>query len=90
MGKLGGDELNLGSDVDLCFFYGTDDGGAGERTLNEHFTRIGALIASLLEDATEDGFAFRVDLRLRPEGTRGALANAVAARRRVASASHDA
>ena len=77
MGKLGGDELNLGSDIDVCFFYGTDDGAAGERTLNEHFGRVGALASELLDEVTGDGFVFRVDLRLRPEGSRGPMANSL-------------
>jgi glutamate-ammonia-ligase adenylyltransferase len=82
MGKLAGDELNLGSDIDLCYFYETDDGAAGERTLHEHFSRVGSLVTALLDDVTEDGFAFRVDLRLRPEGSRGAIANSLASAER--------
>ena len=82
MGKLGGEELNLGSDIDICFFYGTDEGAAGERSLNEHFGRVGSTLAQLLGEATGDGFAFRVDLRLRPEGASGALANALASAER--------
>ncbi|MDP3274144.1 MAG: bifunctional [glutamate--ammonia ligase]-adenylyl-L-tyrosine phosphorylase/[glutamate--ammonia-ligase] adenylyltransferase [Deltaproteobacteria bacterium] len=82
MGKLAGQELNLGSDIDLCFFYATDEGAAGERTLHEHFTRVGAMLTGLLDEVTEDGFAFRVDLRLRPEGSRGAIVNALASAER--------
>lgn len=77
MGKLGGEELNLGSDIDLCVFYATDDGAAGERSLLEHFARVSTLSADLLGDVTADGFAFRVDLRLRPEGSRGPAATSV-------------
>jgi glutamate-ammonia-ligase adenylyltransferase len=82
MGKLAGEELNLGSDIDLCFFYETDEGAAGERTIHEHFARVGSLITALLDDVTSDGFVFRVDLRLRPEGSRGAIANALASAER--------
>jgi glutamate-ammonia-ligase adenylyltransferase len=82
MGKLGGEELNLGSDIDICFFYGTDEGTAGERTLNEHFGRVGALVTELLEESTAESFAFRVDLRLRPEGSRGPMANSLASAER--------
>ena len=82
MGKLGGCELILGSGIDICYFYGTDDGAAGSRTLNDFFGRLGVLIAELLEDVTSDGFAFRVDLRLRPEGSRGPVANSLASAER--------
>jgi glutamate-ammonia-ligase adenylyltransferase len=82
MGKLAGEELNLGSDIDLCFFYGTDEGSAGERTVHEHFARVGSLLTTLLDEVTAQGFAFRVDLRLRPEGSRGPMANALASAER--------
>lgn len=82
MGKLGGRELNPGSDVDLIPFYETDDGAAGEHSLHEHFTRVTRRFTSTLEDSTEEGFAWRVDLRLRPEGSRGPLVNALAAAER--------
>ena len=82
MGKLGGEELNLGSDIDICYFYGTDEGAAGERTLHEHFSRLGALASEFLDTITADGFAFRVDLRLRPEGNSGAIANSLASAER--------
>ncbi len=89
MGKLGGRELNAGSDVDLMLFYETDDGvvvppgGSGAaHTLHEHFTRVAQRFVATLDEATEDGSAWRVDLRLRPEGTRGPLVNALAATER--------
>lgn len=89
MGKLGGRELNAGSDIDLLLFYETDDGivrapsGAlGPHTLHEHFTRVAQRFVSTLDDPTEDGTVWRVDLRLRPEGTRGPLVNALAAAER--------
>ena len=82
MGKLGGSELNLGSDIDICFFYATDEGAAGTRTLNQHFGRVGTTLFDLLGDVTADGFAFRVDLRLRPEGSRGPVANSLASAER--------
>jgi [glutamine synthetase] adenylyltransferase / [glutamine synthetase]-adenylyl-L-tyrosine phosphorylase len=88
MGKLGGRELNPGSDVDLLPFYETDegevrkDGIASEQTLHEHFTRITQRFTATLEDVTDDGACWRVDLRLRPEGSRGPLVNALAAAER--------
>ena len=77
MGKLGGDELNAGSDVNLVYLYDTDDGGAtsaeGERTsLHEFWTRVARRLTANLDDATEEGRLWRVNLRLRPEGYEGA------------------
>lgn len=77
MGKLGGDELNYSSDVDLIFVYGDDGetagGPDGAIPNGDYFTEAVRLIASALEDVTEEGHAFRVDLRLRPEGRMGPL-----------------
>ncbi len=82
MGKLGGRELNAGSDIDLMLFYETDEGAAGELSLHEHFTRVAQRFVATLDEPTEDGIVWRVDLRLRPEGTRGPLVNALAAAER--------
>src|SRR5262249_11737234 len=82
MGKLGGRELNAGSGVDLLLFYETDDGSAGEATLHEHFTRVAQRFVATLDEPTEDGVVWRVDLRLRPEGSRGPLVNSLAAAER--------
>src|SRR5712692_5776176 len=75
MGKLGGGELNVSSDVDLVFLYpeeGESDGGR-EGSL-EFFTRLGRRLIAALDERTADGFVFRVDMRLRPYGDSGALA----------------
>jgi len=70
MGKLGGGELNVSSDVDLVFLYpGPDDEGS-----LEFFTRLGRRLIAALDERTQDGFVFRVDMRLRPWGEGGALA----------------
>lgn len=88
MGKLGGRELNCGSDVDLLPFYETDegqverDGRPTEQSLHEHFTRVTQRFTGTLEENTDEGHVWRVDLRLRPEGSRGPLVNAVAAAER--------
>jgi len=83
MGKLGGEELNFSSDIDLLYLYETDRGaaagGRGGRaaSLHEHFTRVAECVTRVLSDVTSGGFVFRVDLRLRPEGTRGDLVNSL-------------
>lgn len=74
LGKLGGLELNAGSDVDVLFLYDTDDGGS-ELSLHEHWTRVARRAVATLEELTADGAVWRVDLRLRPEGSQGALVN---------------
>jgi glutamate-ammonia-ligase adenylyltransferase len=81
MGKLGGEELNAGSDVDLVFVYDTDD-GAGDGNLHDYWTRVVRRMVSLLEAPTADGIVWRVDLRLRPEGSRGPLVNSMLATER--------
>ena len=93
MGKLGGEELNAGSDVDLVYFYDTDEGGVGggpavegggasSITLHDYWTRVARRLTATLEEPTEDGFVWRVDLRLRPEGRSGPLVNSLAAAER--------
>ena len=81
MGKLGALELNFSSDIDIVYLYETDRGGtegtARSVSLHEYFVRLGEAVTRIVSEATEDGFVFRVDLRLRPEGTRGELANSL-------------
>ncbi|PYO25031.1 MAG: hypothetical protein DMD85_05075 [Candidatus Rokuibacteriota bacterium] len=78
MGKLGGDELNYSSDIDLMFVYGADGetaGGPDGRLENgAFFARVCRDVVARIEEATDEGYAFRVDLRLRPEGRMGAVA----------------
>lgn len=73
MGKLGGRELNVSSDIDLVFLYPEEGETDGARQLSNHeyFARAGRKLISLLAEVTEDGFAFRVDMRLRPYGESG-------------------
>ncbi|WP_050431161.1 [glutamate--ammonia-ligase] adenylyltransferase [Chondromyces crocatus] len=111
MGKLGGEELNSGSDVDLIYFYDTDEGevvppgplsgqrasepwgeamqrssippaGDGGITIHDYWSRVARRVTTTLEAITEDGFVWRVDLRLRPEGKNGPLVNSLAAAER--------
>ncbi|HZL21393.1 MAG TPA: hypothetical protein VFG23_26905 [Polyangia bacterium] len=82
MGKLGGEELNFSSDVDVCYFYSTDAGAAGDATLHYYYAELSRRVTSAIETATADGMIFRVDLRLRPEGRNGPLCNALAAAER--------
>ena len=81
MGKLGGGELNFSSDVDLVYLY--PEGVVFEdrpRTRpDEYFRRLGQWLIKLLNEATADGTAFRVDTRLRPFGSSGPLAMSVSA-----------
>src|SRR5271167_4926096 len=75
MGKLGGMELNFSSDVDLVFLFAQAGQTDGARVIEneEYFTRVGRELIRLLDARTENGFAFRVDMRLRPFGESGPL-----------------
>jgi glutamate-ammonia-ligase adenylyltransferase len=74
LGKLGAGELNLSSDVDLLFAYRQDGETRGGRRNNRHFfTRLAQKVIQVIDSITEDGFVFRVDVRLRPYGDSGAL-----------------
>jgi glutamate-ammonia-ligase adenylyltransferase len=81
MGKLGGRELNVSSDIDLIYVYeedghttGLDDGSGiakGRVTVHEYFSHVARRLSMMIGDTTEDGFVFRVDLALRPNGNSG-------------------
>ncbi len=73
LGKLGGEELNYSSDIDLIFLYDGDGQTDGRRptTNQEFFDRLSRDVVRLLTEPTPMGIAYRVDLRLRPEGARG-------------------
>jgi len=75
MGKLGGGELNVSSDVDLVFVYPEEGETPGRRPVShrEFFDRLGRCVIGALADVTADGFVFRVDMRLRPYGDSGPL-----------------
>jgi glutamate-ammonia-ligase adenylyltransferase len=76
MGKLGGAELNVSSDIDLVFAYPEEGGTQGPRPISNHeyFTRLGRRLIAALSEITPDGYVFRVDMRLRPYGDSGPLA----------------
>ena len=80
MGKLGGRELNVSSDIDLIFVYDTDGQTQGaSRSVSHHewFTLLGKRIIKGLTDLTAEGFIFRVDMRLRPNGDSGPLVSSI-------------
>jgi glutamate-ammonia-ligase adenylyltransferase len=73
MGKLGGGELNVSSDIDLILLYPEEGDTDGAKPLSNHefFTRAARKLTVLLSEMTEHGYVFRVDLRLRPYGESG-------------------
>lgn len=75
MGKLGGAELNVSSDIDLIFSYEQAGQTDGEKAISnqEFFTKLAKKLIAALDEITADGFVFRVDMRLRPFGSEGAL-----------------
>ena len=75
LGKLGGRELNLSSDIDLVFLYGEPGYTSGARQISNQvfFLRTARKFIDTLAEITVDGFVFRVDMRLRPFGESGAL-----------------
>ncbi len=82
LGKLGGEDLNFSSDIDLLFIYpaqGETQNGARAISHQVFFTRLAQRLIKLLNDTTSDGFVFRVDMRLRPFGEMGSLVHSYAA-----------
>ncbi|MEE8339767.1 MAG: bifunctional [glutamate--ammonia ligase]-adenylyl-L-tyrosine phosphorylase/[glutamate--ammonia-ligase] adenylyltransferase [Xanthomonadales bacterium] len=81
MGKFGGGELNLSSDIDVMFCYPQTGACDGRRKLanDQYFTRLARAVIASLSEVTEDGFCFRVDTRLRPFGNSGPLTSSIAA-----------
>jgi len=75
MGKLGGAELNVSSDIDLIFTYPEEGETRGPNAISNHeyFTRLGRRLIAALSELTADGYVFRVDMRLRPYGDAGPL-----------------
>ena len=77
MGKFGGYELNFSSDIDLMFVYShdgqTDKGGEN----SQYFAKLCEFIIKAMSEMTTDGYVFRVDIRLRPESSTGAIARSI-------------
>src|SRR5438270_8541275 len=91
LGKLGGNELNYSSDVDLLFLYGDGKEPAQASLSNkEYFIRLAQQVTEILSRVTKEGPTFRIDLRLRPQGNEGELAVSLGhALRYYAETAHD-
>ncbi|WP_345245108.1 bifunctional [glutamate--ammonia ligase]-adenylyl-L-tyrosine phosphorylase/[glutamate--ammonia-ligase] adenylyltransferase [Pigmentiphaga soli] len=76
MGKLGGEELNVSSDIDLVMLYGDEGETDGPRPLSYHefYGRLTRRMMPVISEVDADGHVFRTDLRLRPDGDGGPLA----------------
>ncbi len=84
MGKLGGEELNFSSDIDLVYLFdggrhGSSGGPRGTLSAPAYAARIAETLTRTLSEVTDDGFVFRVDLRLRPDGQNGPIVNSLGA-----------
>ena len=82
MGKLGGQELNFSSDIDLIYAFpehGETQGAARPTSNEQFFIRLGQAVNKALAETTMDGFVYRVDMRLRPFGDQGPLVVSFAA-----------
>ena len=75
LGKLGGNELNYSSDVDLLYVYGEEQAAPDAKISNaEYFVRLAQEMTQTLSRVTQEGPVFRIDMRLRPQGAEGELA----------------
>jgi glutamate-ammonia-ligase adenylyltransferase len=83
LGKLGGQELNYSSDIDLMFVFGSPGETGGKRSIThkEFFSQLAQEMTNLLGTYTAEGICYRVDLRLRPDGSGGELTHSVQAMR---------
>ncbi|MGB8933198.1 MAG: bifunctional [glutamate--ammonia ligase]-adenylyl-L-tyrosine phosphorylase/[glutamate--ammonia-ligase] adenylyltransferase, partial [Anaeromyxobacteraceae bacterium] len=79
MGKLGAQELNFSSDIDLIYVYSHDGQTNGDRPLDHftYYTKLSEAVTEAIAKATEDGIVFRVDLNLRPDGRSGPIVNSI-------------
>ncbi|MEO8101473.1 MAG: bifunctional [glutamate--ammonia ligase]-adenylyl-L-tyrosine phosphorylase/[glutamate--ammonia-ligase] adenylyltransferase [Betaproteobacteria bacterium] len=79
MGKLGGSELNVSSDIDLIFIHAEDGEASSQRSWHEFHSELGKRIIRAIDLVDADGYVFRVDMRLRPFGSSGPLVTSLAA-----------
>lgn len=85
LGKLGGNELNFSSDIDLIYCHGSDQGGIYQGksktpySPHQFFSKLGENLGRFLSKKTSQGFLYRVDLDLRPEGKAGTITNSLEA-----------
>ena len=91
LGKLGGNELNYSSDIDLMFIYGDGESLPDAPITNrEYFVKLAQQVTDVLSRVTKEGFVFRIDLRLRPQGREGESAIALSqALRYYGDSAHD-
>ena len=81
MGKLGGEEITYGSDLDIVFLYSGDGETDGKQSISNHefFTHLSSKTMSALTSMTREGSVFKVDVRLRPSGSKGPLSQSITA-----------
>ena len=82
LGKYGGQELNYSSDIDLIFVWDGEtqpERGGTQLENSEFFHRLGQRVVQVLSEGTKEGFFYRVDMRLRPEGASGTLTHSLRA-----------
>ena len=91
LGKLGGNELNYSSDIDLLYLHGDGpEPPAAPISNREYFVRLAQQVTEILSRHTAEGAVFRIDLRLRPQGNEGELAISLSnALRYYAETAHD-
>lgn len=91
LGKLGGNELNYSSDIDLLYIYGDgQEPPSAPVSSKEYFVRLAQQVSEILSRQTSEGTVFRIDLRLRPQGNEGELAIGLSnALRYYSEAAHD-
>jgi glutamate-ammonia-ligase adenylyltransferase len=88
MGKHGGRELNFSSDIDLLYVYSSDRGVTSgiestdgkienQITNHEYFVQLARMVTKMVSEITDEGYAFRIDLDLRPEGKSGDITNSL-------------
>jgi glutamate-ammonia-ligase adenylyltransferase len=78
LGKLGGQELNYSSDVDVMFIYSEEGRASPAMTNHQFFNRLAEAFIAEVGRMTSDGMLYRIDLRLRPEGDTGPLSRSLA------------